>query len=628
MAVDKHLVHPKSNVLVNGKPKLPTASDILVGEIAVNYKKGHETLSIKNDEDEIVTFTNDQALIDVEQTVSAALNDLEERKSDKSDLEDYAEKATTIAGYGITDAKIGVDGKTITLGNASVTPLVSNDVEQTITEVNKTSTSPVSVKAVYDTVSDTEQTISASLNDLDDRKADKSDLDDYAEKATTLAGYGITDAKIGVDGKTITLGSDSVTPLVSNDVIQTITDANKASTSPVSVKAVHDMVADNERVISASLNDLEERKADKTELTNYVSVGNDGKTINIGEDSVTPLVANDVQQTLGESNKTSTAPVSVKAVYDVIEENENTIAASLNDLNDNKADKSDLDDYAEKATTIAGYGITDAKIGVDGKTITLGSDSVTPLVSNDVAQTISDANKTSTAPASVKSVYDTVKATEQTIAASLNDLNDNKADKSDLDDYAEKATTLAGYGITDAKIGVDGKTITLGSDNVTPLVANDVVQTIGESNKTSTAPVSVKAVYDTVEEIEEVVAASLNDLEDRKVEVVSGKGLSTNDYTDAEKTKLGGISTGATKVEASSTNGNILVDNVETTVYTLSTASTVTNTGVDASKPVTSSTVYGVINANELVISAALTDLNSKYTQLLARVEAIEQSLS
>ena len=37
----------------------------------------------------------------------------------------------------------------------------------------------------------------------------------------------------------------------------------------------------------------------------------------------------------------------------------------------------------------------------------------------------------------------------------------------------------------------------------------------------------------------------------------------------ADKTKLDSVSTGANKVEASSTNGNIKIDDVETTVYTL-----------------------------------------------------------
>ena len=48
-----------------------------------------------------------------------------------------------------------------------------------------------------------------------------------------------------------------------------------------------------------------------------------------------------------------------------------------------------------------------------------------------------------------------------------------------------------------------------------------------------------------------------------------GKGLSTNDYTNDDKAKLGGIAEGATKVEASETNGNIKVNGSETPVYVL-----------------------------------------------------------
>lgn len=54
---------------------------------------------------------------------------------------------------------------------------------------------------------------------------------------------------------------------------------------------------------------------------------------------------------------------------------------------------------------------------------------------------------------------------------------------------------------------------------------------------------------------------------DTKVDKVTGKGLSTNDYTTNEKNKLAGIATGATKVADSTTNGNILINGTETTVY-------------------------------------------------------------
>lgn len=47
----------------------------------------------------------------------------------------------------------------------------------------------------------------------------------------------------------------------------------------------------------------------------------------------------------------------------------------------------------------------------------------------------------------------------------------------------------------------------------------------------------------------------------------AGKGLSTNDYTTGEKSKVLGVAVGATKTEASTTNGNVKINGVETKVY-------------------------------------------------------------
>lgn len=64
------------------------------------------------------------------------------------------------------------------------------------------------------------------------------------------------------------------------------------------------------------------------------------------------------------------------------------------------------------------------------------------------------------------------------------------------------------------------------------------------------------------------VVASLNEAVANKVDKVEGSRL----MTDAEGTKLAGIAESATKVENSSTNGNILINGAETTVYTHPTA--------------------------------------------------------
>ncbi len=60
------------------------------------------------------------------------------------------------------------------------------------------------------------------------------------------------------------------------------------------------------------------------------------------------------------------------------------------------------------------------------------------------------------------------------------------------------------------------------------------------------------------------------------VQAETGKGLSTNDYTTEEKTKLAGIATGATKVEAGANPGTIKINGAEVTVTEIATDAEVT----------------------------------------------------
>lgn len=60
------------------------------------------------------------------------------------------------------------------------------------------------------------------------------------------------------------------------------------------------------------------------------------------------------------------------------------------------------------------------------------------------------------------------------------------------------------------------------------------------------------------------------------VQKEDGKGLSTNDYTTAEKAKLAGIAEDATKVEASATAGYIKINGTETKVVGIATDDEVT----------------------------------------------------
>lgn len=55
----RKVLHKRSGLLDGTNPKLPAANVMVEGEIAVNYHKGVETLSIKNSEGEIVAFQNE-----------------------------------------------------------------------------------------------------------------------------------------------------------------------------------------------------------------------------------------------------------------------------------------------------------------------------------------------------------------------------------------------------------------------------------------------------------------------------------------------------------------------------------------------------------------------------------------
>ena len=96
----KHLVHIHSVQTADGQPKLPEPSMLNYGEIAINYATDHETISFKNQNDEIATFKThklytqllgdkqdktDDSLTTQDKTIVGALNEL------KTDLDDSVE---------------------------------------------------------------------------------------------------------------------------------------------------------------------------------------------------------------------------------------------------------------------------------------------------------------------------------------------------------------------------------------------------------------------------------------------------------------------------------------------------------------------------------------------------------
>lgn len=179
------------------------------------------------------------------------------------------------------------------------------------------------------------------------------------------------------------------------------------------------------------------------------------------------------------------------------------------------------------------------------------------------------------------------KTVELTVPTKVSDLTNDSGylTESDIADKADKATTLAGYGITDAytKTEIDGKVASVlhykGTVN-TYAELPTTGQKVGDTYNVSSADKShnIRAgdnvawdgtSWDVLGGVEDLSAYStteqMNAALSKKVDKVSGQRL----MTDAEGTKLGGVAAGATKTEKSVTNGNLKINGTEVSVYTL-----------------------------------------------------------
>lgn len=225
--------HKKSTVIENGGPKLPTAAQLELGEIAINFAKGYETLSIKNNNNEIVTFTNDNYWINKEQAIAAALNDLNDRKQDALEMDEIP-----------------------TQGSENV----------------------VTSGGLYSYITEIEQVTAAALNDLNDRITSLALSDDYAAAAQgtpPLAGDTYETAisklhKVIVDDELITSSAlNDLNSRIDNLSLSEDYEAADPTSEPAggdtyeeAISKLHGAILENELATAGALNDLNTRISD------------------------------------------------------------------------------------------------------------------------------------------------------------------------------------------------------------------------------------------------------------------------------------------------------------------------------------------------------------------------------
>lgn len=205
---------------------------------------------------------------------------------------------------------------------------------------------------------------------------------------------------------------------------------------------------------------------------------------------------------------------------------------------------------ADKATTLEGYGITDAM------TATAITEAIQAAIAATGHASFKKVNEIPTAETAQDNIlylvmnadtgfYD-IYAKVDTEVVRLDDVSIN------LDDYSttEQMNEAIATAIANKVDKVDGKGLST-EDFTTALKEKLVALPEGaEANYVKSVSDEFTVSTEGKLEVKEIAPAKVTGLPDAlagKVDKVEGKGLSANDYTDEEKEKLGGIEAGASK---------------------------------------------------------------------------------
>jgi len=346
MAKKLHLVHVKSNV----PDKAPSASTLNYGEIAVNYNADSPALYIRDDDDNIVKFISEPYFLKIvgtgvtendsetitpiseiiqqdEETVAAALNDLNNRKADISYVDDAVSSITIDVDTELDSASTNpVENRAlyqVIVDNEESVAAALNDLNDRIdnisfdvdSELDSASTNPLENRAIYAILEEDEQAIAAALNDLNDRIDNITiDVDSELDSASTNPVENRVLYQVIVeDEEAIAAALNDLNDRIDNISIDVDGELDSASTNPVENQVITNALFDVEETVAAALNDLNERKAD----VDYVDAAVSAVTIDVDE----------------EITSASTNPVESRAIWQALWENEIVIAGAFNDLN-------------------------------------------------------------------------------------------------------------------------------------------------------------------------------------------------------------------------------------------------------------------------------------------------------
>lgn len=480
----KHLSHIKSKLTENGGPKLPTPSQLIEGEIAVNFAKGYETLSILNSDSGITTFSNDITLMSY---------------IDEQDLEIVNGAGLSVVSNsqasGITNYQYVPDSGDTILSGATSLKNADHILSQTIL--------------------DNEIVIARALNDLEDRKLDASaytptDLSNYYTKTevdTALSGKQdtlISGTNIKTVNNTTLLGSgnidadDVVMGKLDGTAFYKVTGYTGLNFEPQFSSTPE--TGNQEKIYVDILTDKAYRWKNVIGGNNYKLLGEELSIITDGE---------------------------INSLF--LSTNKKAVSAKV--LRDNFYTETEVDNALSRKqdTLIAGDGIdiTDNEISTNGGIIYL--DGYESPDNNTQHDPVSEGNTVNEAFANIVSAMTDNELHMLEVLSGINESIDDmsielngKADASDVYTINQVDGLLAGKQNT----LIAGNGIEISSANV----ISATIAVDSELDSGSTNPVANSAITLTIIENENIVASALTELNDRK--------LDASAYTEYDDSQL------------------------------------------------------------------------------------------
>jgi len=301
--------------------KAPSATTILEGEIAVNAFPDNEKLFIKNASGDVVDFPRSYSIKDIDEdmeVIAAALNDLNDRKLDASAYTD-ADVSKLVSSGSVVESE---SASTMEFYNLSGDTLFKLELPID-NKLDSGSTNPVQNSAITKVIIDNEKVMAAALNDLNDRKADWiSAVTNGAvvetESASTMEFYNIS--------------GDTLFTMPFPEGADVDKDFDSGSTKALANSAITVTIQEIEKVTSAALNDLNQRKLDASAYTmgvneelfvvnGDVSATTDSVKLEFGNISGETVFDIDIEtdDVVDETKSESVNPVQTKAVYEAMD---------------------------------------------------------------------------------------------------------------------------------------------------------------------------------------------------------------------------------------------------------------------------------------------------------------------